>query len=240
VGKTAIAEGLARRVVERNVPDILDGATVYALDMGALLAGTKYRGDFEQRLKAVHQAAFQQSQGDPVHRRDPYRDRRRRRLRRHPRRLQPAETGPVQASSIALHRRHHLSRVPRHLRERSRPFPPLPEDRREGALRRGNRADPQGPEIPLRVPSRREIHPGRPVHRRRAVGPLHQRPPSAGQGHRRHRRGRRGPAHPAQVQAEEGDHAQGGRGHRRQDRPGSAGQDRGQRRAQRCRTWSGT
>ncbi len=53
VGKTAIAEGLARRVVERNVPDILDGATVYALDMGALLAGTKYRGDFEQRLKAV-------------------------------------------------------------------------------------------------------------------------------------------------------------------------------------------
>ena len=53
VGKTAIAEGLARRVVENDVPDILEGATVYALDMGALLAGTKYRGDFEQRLKAV-------------------------------------------------------------------------------------------------------------------------------------------------------------------------------------------
>jgi ATP-dependent Clp protease ATP-binding subunit ClpA len=53
VGKTAIAEGLARRVIEHNVPDILEGATVYALDMGALLAGTKYRGDFEQRLKAV-------------------------------------------------------------------------------------------------------------------------------------------------------------------------------------------
>jgi ATP-dependent Clp protease ATP-binding subunit ClpA len=53
VGKTAIAEGLARRVVEGRVPDILAHATVYALDMGALLAGTKYRGDFEQRLKAV-------------------------------------------------------------------------------------------------------------------------------------------------------------------------------------------
>ena len=53
VGKTAIAEGLARRIVEASVPDILQKSTVYALDMGALLAGTKYRGDFEQRLKAV-------------------------------------------------------------------------------------------------------------------------------------------------------------------------------------------
>jgi ATP-dependent Clp protease ATP-binding subunit ClpA len=53
VGKTAIAEGLARRIVENRVPEILASATVYALDMGALLAGTKYRGDFEQRLKAV-------------------------------------------------------------------------------------------------------------------------------------------------------------------------------------------
>ncbi len=53
VGKTAIAEGLARRIVESNVPDVLEQACVYALDMGALLAGTKYRGDFEQRLKAV-------------------------------------------------------------------------------------------------------------------------------------------------------------------------------------------
>jgi ATP-dependent Clp protease ATP-binding subunit ClpA len=53
VGKTAIAEGLARRIVEGTVPDILAHSTVYALDMGALLAGTKYRGDFEQRLKGV-------------------------------------------------------------------------------------------------------------------------------------------------------------------------------------------
>src|SRR5689334_21349 len=53
VGKTAIAEGLARRIIEGSVPDILARCQVYALDMGALLAGTKYRGDFEQRLKAV-------------------------------------------------------------------------------------------------------------------------------------------------------------------------------------------
>ncbi|MGH8813143.1 MAG: ATP-dependent Clp protease ATP-binding subunit ClpA, partial [Advenella sp.] len=53
VGKTAIAEGLALRICTGNVPDILSKARVYALDMGSLLAGTKYRGDFEQRLKAV-------------------------------------------------------------------------------------------------------------------------------------------------------------------------------------------
>ncbi|MEP7063516.1 MAG: AAA family ATPase, partial [Betaproteobacteria bacterium] len=53
VGKTAIAEGLARRINEGSVPDLLSDYQVYSLDMGALLAGTKYRGDFEQRLKAV-------------------------------------------------------------------------------------------------------------------------------------------------------------------------------------------
>ncbi|MCB2100643.1 MAG: ATP-dependent Clp protease ATP-binding subunit ClpA [Rhodobacterales bacterium] len=53
VGKTAIAEGLARRIVNAEVPDVLMDATIFALDMGALLAGTRYRGDFEERLKAV-------------------------------------------------------------------------------------------------------------------------------------------------------------------------------------------
>ncbi|MYM87641.1 ATP-dependent Clp protease ATP-binding subunit ClpA [Rugamonas sp. FT82W] len=53
VGKTAIAEGLAYRITQNDVPEILQNAIVYSLDMGALLAGTKYRGDFEQRLKAV-------------------------------------------------------------------------------------------------------------------------------------------------------------------------------------------
>ena len=53
VGKTAIAEGLARLIVEEKVPEVLRGATIYALDMGSLVAGTKYRGDFEKRLKGV-------------------------------------------------------------------------------------------------------------------------------------------------------------------------------------------
>ena len=53
VGKTAIAEGLALRIVEENVPDVLKPAVIYSLDMGSLLAGTRYRGDFEERLKQV-------------------------------------------------------------------------------------------------------------------------------------------------------------------------------------------
>ncbi len=53
VGKTAIAEGLARKVISDQTPDILKGSTIYSLDMGALLAGTRYRGDFEERLKQV-------------------------------------------------------------------------------------------------------------------------------------------------------------------------------------------
>ena len=53
VGKTAIAEGLAYRIVNQDVPEVIENATVYSLDMGALLAGTKYRGDFEKRLKGI-------------------------------------------------------------------------------------------------------------------------------------------------------------------------------------------
>lgn len=71
VGKTAIAEGLARRIVEGVVPEILSDSTVYSLDMGALLAGTKYRGDFEQRLKAVLKQLYENPQAilfiDEIH-----------------------------------------------------------------------------------------------------------------------------------------------------------------------------
>lgn len=56
VGKTAIAEGLAQRIVSKEVPDILENAVIYSLDLGALLAGTKFRGDFEQRLKKIIQS----------------------------------------------------------------------------------------------------------------------------------------------------------------------------------------
>ena len=71
VGKTAIAEGLAWRITQKDVPDILKEATVYSLDMGALLAGTKYRGDFEQRLKGVLKALKENPHGilfiDEIH-----------------------------------------------------------------------------------------------------------------------------------------------------------------------------
>lgn len=53
VGKTAIAEGLAKKIVDKNIPAVLENMTIYSLDLGALIAGTKYRGDFEQRLKTV-------------------------------------------------------------------------------------------------------------------------------------------------------------------------------------------
>ena len=53
VGKTAIAQGLAKRIVDGQVPDVLKKTTIYSLDVGVLIAGTKYRGDFEKRLKSV-------------------------------------------------------------------------------------------------------------------------------------------------------------------------------------------
>ncbi|NQY96542.1 MAG: ATP-dependent Clp protease ATP-binding subunit ClpA [Henriciella sp.] len=71
VGKTAIAEGLARMIVNGEVPEILDDAVIWALDMGALLAGTRYRGDFEERLKAVMKEIGEQEKGilfiDEIH-----------------------------------------------------------------------------------------------------------------------------------------------------------------------------
>lgn len=71
VGKTAIADGLALRIVEKKVPAILEDAVIYSLDMGALLAGTKFRGDFEERLKAVVKALADEPHGilfiDEIH-----------------------------------------------------------------------------------------------------------------------------------------------------------------------------
>jgi len=71
VGKTAIAEGLARKITEGEVPEVLANARIYSLDMGALLAGTRYRGDFEERLKAVMQQVAEDDQAilfiDEIH-----------------------------------------------------------------------------------------------------------------------------------------------------------------------------
>ena len=101
VGKTAIAEGLARKIIEGDVPEVLKGAVIYALDMGALLAGTRYRGDFEERLKSVVSELEKLPARDPVHRRDPHRDRRRRHLGRRDGRVEPAQARALLAARSA-------------------------------------------------------------------------------------------------------------------------------------------
>ena len=93
VGKTALAEGLALRIHQGDVPEVLKDAKVYALDLGALLAGTRYRGDFEERVKQVLERLAKESERDPLHRRDPLARRRRRRVRRRDGRGQPAQAG---------------------------------------------------------------------------------------------------------------------------------------------------
>jgi hypothetical protein len=126
VGKTAIAEGLAWRITQKDVPEILAEAVVYSLDMGALLAGTKYRGDFEQRLKGVLKSLKDKPNAilfiDEIHT-----------LigagcgiGRHAGCVQPAQAGAVQRPA-QVHWRHHLHRIPGHLRERRGAVAPLPE-----------------------------------------------------------------------------------------------------------------
>ena len=135
-------------------------ATIFALDMGALLAGTRYRGDFEERLKAVLAELEAHARRDPVHRRDPHRDRRRRHQRRRDGRLEPAEAG-ARRRRHPLHRLDHLQGIPQLLREGPRAGPPLPEDRRQRADDRGFDQDPARPQALLRAP------PQGPLHRRR-------------------------------------------------------------------------
>ena len=190
VGKTAIAEGLAKRIVEGDVPEVLAKSTIYALDMGALLAGTRYRGDFEERLKAVV-TELENQQGailfiDEIHtvigagatsgRRDGC--------------LQPAEAG-AGVGQPALHRLHHLQGIPQLLREGPRPGPPLPEDRRQRAHHRRQREDPARPEAELREAPQGPLHRRGDPRRGGAVGEIHQRPQAARQGDRRDRRSRR-------------------------------------------------
>ena len=127
VGKTAIAEGLARRIVHGEVPEVLKDSTIFSLDMGALLAGTRYRGDFEERLKAVV-SEIDATPGailfiDEIHTV-----------------IGAGATsgGAMDASnllkpalakrSVALHRLDHLQGIPRVFREGPCPGAPLPED----------------------------------------------------------------------------------------------------------------
>ena len=190
VGKTAIAEGLARKIVEGDVPEVLKEAVIYALDMGALLAGTRYRGDFEERLKAVVTELEKLPNSilfiDEIHTV-----------------IGAGATsgGAMDASNLLkpalvgrddpLHRLDHLQGVPQPFREGPGPAPALPEDRRQRADGRGHDQDPRRPALRVRGASQGQVHARRDQGGGRAFGALHQRPQAARQGDRRDRRGRR-------------------------------------------------
>ena len=217
VGKTAIAEGLARRVNEGDIPELLNDYQVYSLDMGALLAGTKYRGDFEQRLKAVLKQLAENPKSilfiDEIHTIIG---------------AGAASGGTLDASNLLkpalstgamkcigattygefrqiFEKDHALSR---RFQKVDVPEPSVAET--VEILK--------GLEVALRAASRREIREGGADDGRGAVGALHQRPPSAGQGDRRDRRSRCRAEDPAAIEAEESDQQDRDRGDRRQDR----------------------
>ena len=202
VGKTAIAEGLARRIVEHDVPEILKDAHVYALDMGALLAGTKYRGDFEQRLKAVLKELNEAANAilfiDEIHTMIG---------------AGAASGGTMDASNLLkpalsngqlkcigattykeyrgiFEKDHALSRR----------FQKIDVT---GTVRGADHGDPARTQVALRRTPRRQIQLGGLDHRGGDFLAFHQRPPPARQGDRCHGRSRRGAAHPAEIQAEE-------------------------------------
>jgi len=123
VGKTAIAEGLALQISRGEVPELLQNSRVFALDMGALLAGSKYRGDFEKRLKGVIEELT--SLPDAILFIDAYpRGSRQHRQRRKPGRFQYPQALPGPGGA-ALHRSDHPPGVPQLLRQGQGPLPPL-------------------------------------------------------------------------------------------------------------------
>ena len=125
VGKTAIVEGLALLIANGHCPDVLRDHRVLSLDMAAVIAGTKYRGQFEERLKAVMNEIAQNKNDHPVHRRAAHAGRRRRRRRRH-RRVQHAQAR-AGARRAAVRRRLDAQRVPEVHREGRRAGAALPD-----------------------------------------------------------------------------------------------------------------
>ncbi len=188
VGKTAIVEGLATRIVEGAVPIFLASKKILALDLSLIVAGTKYRGQFEERLKGI----IRELRGEPgphhLHRRDPLPDRRRigRGLAR---RGQHPEAGPLARRGL-LRRRDDAQGVPQVHREGPQPAAALPGDPRDRALGERDLRDPRGGQGPLRAVPQGALLGRGDQDRGLPVQPLHHGPVLPGQGHRHPRRGR--------------------------------------------------
>ena len=221
VGKTAIAEGLAKKIVEGEVPEILRESVIYALDLGSLVAGTKYRGDFEKRLKGLLAQLKKEANSilfiDEIH----------------------TIIGAGSASGGVMDASNLIKPVLASGELRCIGSTTYQEYRgifeKDRALaRRFQKIDIHEPSVDetyhilrglkSRFEQHHDVKYSLAALRTAAelVEPLHQRPPPARQGHRRHRRGGRLPAIVAGFQAQEIDRHPGNRGHRRQDRPDSA------------------
>ena len=222
VGKTAVVEGLAQKIVQGDVPETLKGKHIYTLDLGALVAGSRYRGDFEERLKKVLKEI--KTRGDIVLFIDEL----------HTLVGAGAAEGAIDAASILkpMLARGELQTIGattrdeyrKHLEKDAaleRRFQPIDVER---AVRGAHDRHPQGAPGPLRVAPPRVVHRRGPGCGGEPVRPLHLRPVPAGQGHRPHRRGRVADADPPD------DRAAG--------RPRGGREDRRRRCCRRSRPWT--
>jgi ATP-dependent Clp protease ATP-binding subunit ClpA len=164
VGKTAIAEGLARKIIKQDVPEVLFASTIFSLDMGALIAGTRYRGDFEERLKSV----VKELENTPGRRNEWRRDGR----------IKSAETGAA-GGYAALHRFDDLQGISPVFRKRPRTGASVPEDRCRRTHGSGHDQDPQGAEALFRGIPQDSIYVGSHQGGSRTRGQIHQRPQAA-------------------------------------------------------------